>query len=116
MCVLLKQYVALSIQPDIILLSKINAVKKKLDSFFSREMSRIVVNYIIRLSYCDRPRKIPVRNAIGDSLFIFSRAECACRPPCDILDIPTYDRRTFGRCRVRTGRSCFLDDPSKLDT
>jgi len=113
-----KQYIVLSIQPDIscsIILSKIN-IKKKLDSFFSREMLQIVVNYIICLSYCDSPRKIPARNAIGDSLFIFSRAECACQPPCDILDTPTYDRRTFGRCHVRTGRSCFLDDPSKLDT
>jgi len=48
--------------------------------------------------------------------FIFSRAEYVCPPPCDILDTPTFGRRTFGRCHVRTGRSCFLDDPDKPGT
>jgi len=48
--------------------------------------------------------------------FIFSRAEYVCPPPCDILDTPTFGRRTFGRCHVRTGRSCFSDDPDKPGT
>lgn len=97
----------------LILLSKINAWREETTvPLPSRNRGNDLIRPLIRN---DRPRKISSAHS-RRSFIIFSRAEYVCRPLYDISDTPTSGRRTFGRCRVRTGRSCFSDDPGKPDT